>query len=194
MTTCSICLVDIENQLSDTKTLSCGHKYHTTCINTWLLENNTCPYCRNVPLPSKFKKYTLCFVKSLYIISVLLLNVTLAGIVLQETNNMYDFGLCISVFSTFIILLIYNLFVSCEISASRYLSHLLEVLLIVILLLCVDILIEYNHRLKNKGDYAHLFIINLLVNISAALFYSRFRLVLFIKKYLIVQYYIDICN
>jgi hypothetical protein len=41
--TCSICLEDNSNY----KTV-CGHFYHRYCLNKWLLNNNYCPYCRNV--------------------------------------------------------------------------------------------------------------------------------------------------
>ena len=27
-------------------TLKCNHIFHTSCINKWLYENNTCPNCR----------------------------------------------------------------------------------------------------------------------------------------------------
>ncbi len=43
--TCSICLDNITN--SDKKELSCNHKFHINCINTWLQDNNTCPLCRS---------------------------------------------------------------------------------------------------------------------------------------------------
>ena len=35
--------------MTDTETirpLSCGHKFHTSCITRWLTKNNTCPLCR----------------------------------------------------------------------------------------------------------------------------------------------------
>jgi len=41
---CSICFENISE--SSKKALNCEHTFHTTCINTWLLENNTCPLCR----------------------------------------------------------------------------------------------------------------------------------------------------
>ena len=42
---CSICLdnyikEDILNELK------CGHKYHNTCIDDWIKNNNNCPLCR----------------------------------------------------------------------------------------------------------------------------------------------------
>ena len=42
---CSICLCDMEDKSKMVKT-SCGHCFHTTCIDTWLNRNNTCPLCR----------------------------------------------------------------------------------------------------------------------------------------------------
>jgi len=40
---CSICLKDMWTQV----TLSCGHKYHFNCINTWFGYQKNCPYCRH---------------------------------------------------------------------------------------------------------------------------------------------------
>lgn len=28
--------------------LYCGHSYHKECIQEWFVENNTCPYCRDI--------------------------------------------------------------------------------------------------------------------------------------------------
>jgi hypothetical protein len=28
--------------------LYCGHSYHKECIKEWFVENNTCPYCRDI--------------------------------------------------------------------------------------------------------------------------------------------------
>jgi len=41
---CIICYT----QLDDINTIvtSCNHKYHTECINRWLINNNNCPICR----------------------------------------------------------------------------------------------------------------------------------------------------
>jgi hypothetical protein len=42
---CSICLQYIEkNKIC--KKLSCGHLFHCECIDKWLSDNITCPYCR----------------------------------------------------------------------------------------------------------------------------------------------------
>ena len=41
---CSICFETINE--SDKKTLNCDHHYHRNCINTWLVEQDTCPLCR----------------------------------------------------------------------------------------------------------------------------------------------------
>ena len=43
--TCSICLCEISDAIS-TK-LSCKHNFCIDCINTWLIEKPSCPYCRN---------------------------------------------------------------------------------------------------------------------------------------------------
>lgn len=194
MSVCSICLLDIENYQLDSKTLNCGHKYHMTCINIWLQNNNTCPYCRNVLEQSKSKKYIECLIKSLYIICILLLNVALSGLVLQENNDIYDFILCIFVISEFAILMLYNIFITFELALAKYIAYLLELLLTINLFICLFYLIDYSDRLKYKEIQNYLLIINLFVNISAAFIHSKFRLLLFIEKYLIVQYYINICN
>lgn len=43
---CSICLVDLEEGES-LKQLPCNHVFHPECISVWLLQNITCPICRN---------------------------------------------------------------------------------------------------------------------------------------------------
>ncbi|KAG5883428.1 hypothetical protein JTB14_005639 [Gonioctena quinquepunctata] len=42
---CSICLGTLAKDL---KTLTCCHVFHSHCISTWLIDNNTCPLCRKV--------------------------------------------------------------------------------------------------------------------------------------------------
>jgi len=41
---CSICL-DIDN-IQTWIILPCGHKYHGSCVSTWLQTHKTCPICR----------------------------------------------------------------------------------------------------------------------------------------------------
>ena len=41
---CSICLEDIE--LKDLEILSCNHKFHKECIDTWFRINKNCPMCK----------------------------------------------------------------------------------------------------------------------------------------------------
>ena len=50
---CTICMCPLsqspdgnENNVSGTRTLACGHVFHTHCIDTWLVRNNHCPLCR----------------------------------------------------------------------------------------------------------------------------------------------------
>ena len=43
---CSVCLSDIEGG-ENMKRLSCGHCYHSPCIDTWLLRSRICPTCRH---------------------------------------------------------------------------------------------------------------------------------------------------
>lgn len=46
MDVCSICLDDLSPSGSNCH-ISCGHLFHTICIQTWLLvHDNTCPLCR----------------------------------------------------------------------------------------------------------------------------------------------------
>ena len=48
--TCSICLSEIPSfqtrQTNYARTLSCGHTFHTSCIQPWLKSHKSCPYCR----------------------------------------------------------------------------------------------------------------------------------------------------
>ena len=38
----------MENECEDVLETKCNHKFCSGCINTWLSENNCCPYCRMV--------------------------------------------------------------------------------------------------------------------------------------------------
>jgi len=40
---CPICMGDIIDNMHTTE---CNHVFHSTCLNTWKNENNTCPICR----------------------------------------------------------------------------------------------------------------------------------------------------
>ena len=42
---CSICQNQIENSIYR-KITPCGHCFHVSCIDNWLVGHNTCPYCR----------------------------------------------------------------------------------------------------------------------------------------------------
>lgn len=42
--TCSICLLAFDEEKN--KTLSCQHKFHTSCIDQWLIQSSSCPLCR----------------------------------------------------------------------------------------------------------------------------------------------------
>lgn len=41
---CSICMEDVGNK--GVYNLSCGHLFHSGCLNEWLLNKDTCPMCR----------------------------------------------------------------------------------------------------------------------------------------------------
>ena len=43
--TCPICLMSLA-QHDDTAKLSCGHRYHKSCISYWMDRSNQCPSCR----------------------------------------------------------------------------------------------------------------------------------------------------
>lgn len=57
---CAICLETDNNEFT---TLKCNHTFHTKCINMWLNNHNTCPYCRAIVkiiiVKIKRKKYKL---------------------------------------------------------------------------------------------------------------------------------------
>lgn len=57
---CAICLETDNNKFT---TLKCNHRFHTKCINIWLNNHNTCPYCRAIVniliVKVKRKKYNL---------------------------------------------------------------------------------------------------------------------------------------
>ncbi|TMW61555.1 hypothetical protein Poli38472_012746 [Pythium oligandrum] len=44
--TCCICLMDYDID-DDLRVLPCGHEYHESCVDEWLMRNATCPVCRN---------------------------------------------------------------------------------------------------------------------------------------------------
>ncbi|XP_020694733.1 RING-H2 finger protein ATL39-like [Dendrobium catenatum] len=50
-TCCSICLVDYEEE-EEAEALrllpECGHLFHATCVDPWLLRRPTCPLCRSL--------------------------------------------------------------------------------------------------------------------------------------------------
>ena len=45
---CSICLDNIEDidNHKNIRKLRCGHMFHKECIDEWLHDHSTCPYCR----------------------------------------------------------------------------------------------------------------------------------------------------
>lgn len=43
---CSICKDSTHNCV--TRELSCKHKFHIECVDTWLCGHNTCPECRYI--------------------------------------------------------------------------------------------------------------------------------------------------
>ncbi|XP_039123216.1 RING-H2 finger protein ATL56-like isoform X2 [Dioscorea cayenensis subsp. rotundata] len=45
---CIICIEPYHGG-DDTRTLSCGHVFHASCITEWLTRSTICPLCRRVP-------------------------------------------------------------------------------------------------------------------------------------------------
>jgi hypothetical protein len=43
---CAICLGTVESR--NFKTLTCNHCFHKECIDIWLKDHSTCPYCRSL--------------------------------------------------------------------------------------------------------------------------------------------------
>ncbi|MCO5610813.1 hypothetical protein L7F22_065054 [Adiantum nelumboides] len=48
---CAICLCEFVGDDQLRLLPSCGHAFHTDCIDTWLLSHSTCPLCRTLLLP-----------------------------------------------------------------------------------------------------------------------------------------------
>ena len=38
--------IEAQNETGSIRTLACGHSFHMSCINRWLLHRSTCPLCR----------------------------------------------------------------------------------------------------------------------------------------------------
>ena len=43
---CAICMVEFV-EMDEILTLTCFHKFHASCIETWFRTQNWCPICRN---------------------------------------------------------------------------------------------------------------------------------------------------
>lgn len=53
---CAVCQDELESDTagSHTHTLTCGHRFHTTCVLSWFRRGaQTCPSCRDVGLPAE---------------------------------------------------------------------------------------------------------------------------------------------
>lgn len=46
--TCSICLDHFHYHSCDVYILPCDHKFHTHCLNNWVLTGSACPLCRSI--------------------------------------------------------------------------------------------------------------------------------------------------
>jgi hypothetical protein len=55
--TCPICLETMTPQEKIVQSTACGHSYHRACIARWMLEQNTCPLCRQIITTRTLKPY-----------------------------------------------------------------------------------------------------------------------------------------
>jgi hypothetical protein len=189
---CSICLLDIENnnENGNIKLLSCGHSFHANCINTWLENNNTCPYCRSIHVDIKSRFYTIA--PGIYILAILILNLGLCGYNLEDPDT-YGFILSMFYLVVFIDIIMYNIiyiFQSNAIYCINSVNNMCEIFIILIYMTCVYYIIDYKERLKDKSIYLHIFVINMVIHITIILCLSKCRAVKFVEKYLLVNNYI----
>jgi hypothetical protein len=49
---CVVCQVEYETLEKIMEIKVCHHRYHKACIVPWVSENNTCPLCREIVVPS----------------------------------------------------------------------------------------------------------------------------------------------
>jgi hypothetical protein len=50
-TICSICRNNFASNDICRKINNCNHSFHQTCVDSWLVRNQTCPMCRNFIIP-----------------------------------------------------------------------------------------------------------------------------------------------
>ena len=49
---CPICFIDAQDgEMIATLETTCGHRFHRTCLLTWLMRTNECPLCRERVMP-----------------------------------------------------------------------------------------------------------------------------------------------
>ena len=48
---CAVCLADYKESEEVRLLPECGHVFHRSCIDPWLMIHPTCPICRNKPAP-----------------------------------------------------------------------------------------------------------------------------------------------
>ncbi|XP_047318104.1 RING-H2 finger protein ATL8-like [Impatiens glandulifera] len=55
-TECAICLAEYENGDEIRLLPQCGHRFHLSCIDTWLGSHSSCPSCRQILVSTRCQK------------------------------------------------------------------------------------------------------------------------------------------
>ena len=77
---CSICLETISSSKEEEE-LECKHKYHTKCIEQWLVRDSSCPLCRKPMGYSREELMEMCYKierNSFYLLMFLLVTIQLS--------------------------------------------------------------------------------------------------------------------
>ena len=81
---CSICLEPLSSHDDDKEeeeeTLACQHKYHSKCIEKWMMHHSTCPMCRKSMGFSREELMEICYKierNSFYLLMLVLVSIQL---------------------------------------------------------------------------------------------------------------------